>query len=125
MVTKKEFLITVGIFAIAVNVFVMLIAPFINGEIYELLRSVSIALFGSGLILFDILQKMMGKNIFKNNTDISKLGTFFLVFWGVVGMIFDGIQSSIADFFMDWGLLVTGVVLIISVSLMDVAIKEG
>ncbi len=125
MITKKEFLITVGIFAIAVNVFVMLIAPFINGEVYELLRSVSIALFGSGLILFDILQKMMGRNIFKNDTDISKLGTFFLVFWGVIGMIFDGVSSSIADFVMDWGLLVTGVVLIISVSLMDVAIKEG
>jgi len=125
MITKKEFLITVGIFAIAVNVFVMLIAPLIDAEVYELLRSVSIALFGSGLILFDILQKMTGKNIFKNNADITMLGTFFLVFWGVIGMIFDGIQSSIADFFLDWGLLVTGVVLIISISLMDVAIKEG
>jgi len=125
MITKKEFLMTVGLFAIAVNVFVMLVAPMIDETIYEMLRGVSIALFGSGLILFDILQKMMDKQIFKNNTDITKLGTFFLVFWGVMGTVFDGIPSETADFFMDWGLIITGVVLIIAVNLMDIIKVEG
>ena len=122
MMTKKEFLMSVGLFAIFMNVFVMLIAPMISGELFEILRSVSIALFGSGLILFDILQKMTDKQIFKNR-DITTLGTFFLVFWGVVGTVFEAVPENVAEFFMDWGLVITGVVLIAAVNLMDVFIK--
>ena len=122
MMAKKEFLMSVGLIAIFVNVFVMLIAPMISGELFEILRSVSIALFGSGLILFDILQKMTDKQIFKNR-DITTLGTFFLVFWGVVGTVFEVVPENVAEFFMDWGLVITGVVLIAAVNLMDVFIK--
>lgn len=100
----------------------MLIAPLISGELYEILREVSIALFGSGLILFDIVQKMLDKKIFKN-TDITKLGTFFLVFWGVVGTIFEVVPENASEFLMDWGLVISGAVLILSVSVMDVLIK--
>jgi len=123
MITKKEFLITTGLLAIAVNVFVMLIAPMISGELFEILRDISIALFGSGLILFDIVQQMLGKKIFKN-TDITKLGTFFLVFWGVVSTIFEVVPENIATFLTDWGLIITGVVLMVSVVLMDELVKE-